>query len=116
MEKLETLKLENLCEGALPELFQRELAAITENIKDPNANPDAKRELIMKVSFMPFPDRSGAQIELKTTTKLAGTKAVTSNMFIHTSGGKHYALPKDARQQEIFGAAANGRTEKGEVQ
>ena len=107
MENLETLKLENICDGSLPELFERELAALLENISDANTDPEKKRKITVEFTFEPFPDRSGARIELRCSTKLAGVQTVKSNMFIHRAAGKTYALPRDARQQQMFGPAGS---------
>lgn len=102
-DKRDELSLENLCSGAMPELFARELSAVLANIADINTAPEKKRSLMLKLVFSPFTDRSGAQIELTCETKLVGVKGVKSNAFIYTHDGKYIAIPQDARQEKLFG-------------
>lgn len=110
MQKLETLDLSNICGGALPELFERELQAVVANIADPNADPKKKRAISVEFTFTPFKDRSGAQVDMRVVSKLSGNELVTSNFFIHKTAEKTYALPRDARQQEFFPKGSSPNT------
>jgi hypothetical protein len=102
-DEKDVLSLENVCSGAMPEIFKRELTAVLANIADLNTSSDKKRNLTLKLTFTPFPDRSGAQIELTCETKLAGVKGVKSNAFIYSDKGQLIAIPQDARQEKLFG-------------
>lgn len=102
MKQLETLDLNNICEGSLPELFERELQAVLANIADVNTDSRKKRSISIDLTFTPFKDRTGAEVELRVVSKVAGNETVSSNVFIHKTADKTYALPRDARQQEIF--------------
>lgn len=114
MEELETLNIQNICKGSVPELFDREISAVVANVLDPNTPTDKARKITLEVIFNPFSDRSGAEVELKISTKLSGATTVKSNMFIHRSAGKDYALPQDARQQKMFGKSDGPTTTKKE--
>src|SRR4029077_7905606 len=102
-DEKDVLSLENVCSGAMPEIFRRELSAVLANIADINTSTEKKRSLVLKLSFSPFSDRSGAQIELTCETKLAGVKGVKSNAFIYSDKGRLIAIPQDARQEKLFG-------------
>jgi hypothetical protein len=102
-DEKDVLSLENVCNGAMPEIFRRELTAVLANIADLNTSTEKKRSLNLKLVFTPFSDRSGAQIELVCETKLAGVKGVKSNAFIYSHNGQLLAIPQDARQEKLFG-------------
>ena len=65
------LSIENICGGAVPERFQRELASVLQNINDPNNPAETKRSLTLQFDFEPFPDRNGAIVTLKSCQAMA---------------------------------------------
>lgn len=102
-DEIVQLDLSNICNGALPEVFERDLQKVLENIADPNTDVDKSRIITIELNFTPFVDRSGAVVTLKTKTKLPGIPTQTSTVFIGKHQGKTVAVPKDARQQQLFG-------------
>jgi hypothetical protein len=101
--KVNVLSIGNICNGALPEIFNRDLEKILENINDPDTDADKKRSMTIELTFIPFSDRSGASVELKTKMKLVGVPAVTATVFIGKHEGRLVAVPKDEHQKELFG-------------
>lgn len=101
--KINVLSIGNICNGALPELFNRELDKVLENINDPDTDADKKRSITIELVFVPFSDRSGAAVELKAKTKLVGVPSVGSTVFIGKHEGRLVAVPKDERQKQLFG-------------
>jgi hypothetical protein len=101
--EIETLNLVNICGGALVEVFERDLQKVLENIADQNTDADKNRIINIRLTFIPFKDRSGAVVELKSETKLPGIPAQSSTVFIDRQNGKTVAVPKDTKQAQLFG-------------
>lgn len=47
------ITLENMCGGSVQEKFNRALKRVTENILDPNMDPEKKRTITIKFTFVP---------------------------------------------------------------
>lgn len=54
------LSVDNLANGAVYELLQREFTRVADNILDPNTSEKAKRKIKVEIVADPYPDRSGA--------------------------------------------------------
>ena len=98
----EKLTLDNICAGAVPEIFQRSLKAVLANIRDPNADGDAKRTLTLEFTFKPHSDRSGADVSMVVKEKLATLPCVKGALFVSQKGGELNAYPRDPRQEALF--------------
>lgn len=85
--KLVEIDLNTVCEGSLPELFNRELQNVLRNIRDINTEETTKREINIKFVFEPMEEtsRTKASIDLKVSSKLAPTKPVRSSLMIDGS-------------------------------
>ena len=103
-EALETLSLDNICGGAVPEVFARELDAVLKNIADVNVPAQKKRSLTLEIAFKPFEDRSGAEIEFSCKSKTVPIAAVKSRMYIAQQAGQHVAIPDNPNQRKLFPA------------
>lgn len=99
---MDKLNIGNICGGALPELFDRALAEIVENIKDVNTSVDKKREMVIKITVQPYVDRSGAQITATCESKLSGVAAVSGTMFVSQKPNHLEAYTSDPRQNQLF--------------
>ena len=82
--KLVEIDLNSVCEGALPELFQRELTNVIRNMKDINTEEETKRKLVIEFTLEPMRDsgRSKCTIDLKVSSKLAPVKSVRSSLML----------------------------------
>lgn len=100
---MEHLNIDNICGGALREVFERELREILKNIKDPNTPAQAKRTMSFTLTFKPFVDRSGAEIELRPKHTVAPLDAVRGNIYVSgQSSADVKAYPRDPRQDVLF--------------
>ena len=100
---MENLSLTNVMNGGLVELFDRELAEVLRNIADVNTPATAKRRISLEVVFKPFEDRSGAELELKCSSKVVGVAPPKTQIFMgRGSDGKVKAYSRDPRQVELF--------------
>lgn len=117
--EIEELNLTNIGKGALPDLFQRELQVVLDNIKDINTEADVRRSITITIDFQPMKERDGAQVSVDLKSKLAAVKGVNSTIFINKSDGRNVAVPQDLTQRHLFGPdhAPAGVTEmrKGET-
>jgi hypothetical protein len=103
MEAPITINIGNLCDGAIVEAFDTELAKVLANILDPNTEARDKREITFTVKFHPKDDRVQINTTFECKTKLAGLMAATSRMFIgRDDTGVLYGLSEDPRQMNIF--------------
>jgi hypothetical protein len=92
-----------ICEGALVEAFEVELAKVIKNIMDPNTEAKAKRSITMTVDFHPKDDRVQINVESEVKTRLAGLVPANSRIFVaKDADGVLYALDEDPRQMHIF--------------
>jgi hypothetical protein len=102
MSTTRKVSLENIGQGAAAALLQRELGKVLSNIKDPNTSHKTKREITLKFTLAPYPDRNGAEVTVASSTKLAATSAVETHIFIGKDDqGKLQAFSHDVRQQEM---------------
>jgi hypothetical protein len=100
---LDRLSLTNICNGAVPERFERALTAIMKNIRDPMAPAKQKRKMTLEFEFEPHTDRSGAEVTFSIKEKLAGDETVKGNIYMFCPpGGELTACPRDPRQELLF--------------
>ena len=75
------ITFENLNNGELAEKFCMALAQIGYNLKDPNMDPNAKREMTIKIVFKPTGGGAlNAEVDVK--TKLAGFRKSSTTLLI----------------------------------
>lgn len=94
--------LDTLANGALLELFGAELARVLTNIQDPNTDHKAKREIALRITFKPDENRDVTDILVAASCKLAGIKAVRSQLFIGKQNGKLVAVESNPKQPGLF--------------
>lgn len=103
------LNIGNICRGAVAERFERACAEIMKNIKDPNTAAEAKRKMTMTFTFVPFKDRTGAQVSFSIDTRMPGAEPVEGTVFIMQSqNGVVRGFAKDPRQDALFTEATQG--------
>ena len=99
----ESITIMNICNGGVPEVFERELREVLANIADPNTAAEKIRGLTLKFVFVPHEDRSGAHVAFSCKATLQPVKIAKSQVFLsrHTGALKAYAA--DHRQVAMFG-------------
>jgi hypothetical protein len=103
MPQAERVSLLNLSRGAAIERFDHELSKVLANIKDVNTDAKKKRKITLEVVLTPYPDRTGVDVELSCTSKLASLAPVTGgSMFIAKQGEELAAFTHDLRQEPLF--------------
>ncbi len=104
----ELVTLENLGNGAIPEMFQAALNRVLKNIGDVNTEWKAKRSITIETGFAPFDDRSGADISLAVNVKLAQSRRASTRMFMAYRGEDVRAYPQHPNQLLMFGSEGRG--------
>jgi hypothetical protein len=95
------LNVDNLANGAVYELLQRELTRMADNILDPNTSEKQKRKIKIEIIAQPYPDRSGAVYTVGVNSTLAGIKPAEGNLYIVRRGGETIVVSRNHKQMEL---------------
>lgn len=95
------LSIDNLANGALYELLQREFSRMADNILDPNTSEKAKRKIKVEIVASPYPDRSGAVYTVSVNSTLAGMRPAEGNLYIVRRGGETIVVSRNHKQMEM---------------
>jgi hypothetical protein len=105
----ESISLQTICAGGVPEVFEHELKAVLTNITDPNTSAEKARSITMKFVFKPTEDRSGATVDFTCRAALQPVKVVKSQMYLSRHTGPLKAYSVDQRQVAMFGPEAEAK-------
>src|SRR6266436_156012 len=98
----EELNIINICNGAVPDLFERELKEVYKNIQDVNTPYEKARKIIFEFTFEPFDDRSGAMVHFSCKSRSVPVEEKSGRSFIQRRGGNVLAFPHDPQQARLF--------------
>lgn len=98
MVDLTEVSLETLADGAAPELFQRELRRVLENIQDPNTDPEKNRRIRLDVTFEPAEGRGEGRVTVKASSKLAPSETDGRTVYFGEKDGRLAAAHYDPEQ------------------
>lgn len=101
MSELKKLDLSTVADGALPELFERELYAVLSNIDDINTNPTKVRRINIVIDFAPTKDRSQAAVSCGVTSKLAAPDKAAGHVHLVRRAGVLQAFAQDPNQLDL---------------
>lgn len=90
--------LENIGNGAAIELFNRELAAVLENILDVNTSETAKRSITLKIDIKPASDRGMGAVDISCKSTLAPTHSFQTKLFFGRDKNGPKAVEYDPKQ------------------
>ena len=105
----EQLSLNNICNGGVPEIFERELREVLKNIADVNTDPEGTRKIIFEFTFEPYKDRSGTLIRFRCKSKLEPVEEVQGQAFIQRTSAGIVALAHDPKQARLFSPEGDGK-------
>jgi len=100
-ETIVDVTLESLAGGALTELFARELGVVLGNIQDINTDPDAVREITLKVKLKPNDSREVVVVRASASSKLASVKGIETAIYVGRRGGQVIATEYNPRQMNF---------------
>ena len=101
MGDLKRLDLQTVADGALPELFERELNAVPMNIDDVNTDPKKKRRITIEIEFAPSKDRSQAEVSCGIRSYLAPVDKQPGHVHLVRRGGVIQAFAQDPNQLDL---------------
>lgn len=90
-----------LANGALKERLELAMTEIIDNIDDPNTSETATRELNLKISIKPFPDRRNCTYTIQVKTKLQPIKEFAGHIIVGFKGDDAVLYENNPNQQEI---------------
>lgn len=77
------MSIATMCNGAVQERIDRALRKVSENILDPNTDGSKKREISIKITFIPNEDdREDVAVGIQVATKLAEETGITTSMWM----------------------------------
>ena len=97
------LKLETLNNGAVGELFTEEFGKVLANINDLNVEPEAIREITIKIKIKPSRDRLTATTAVSAVSKLSPNMPIAGSAFFVFEKNKPKAFIHNPRQEMISG-------------
>src|SRR3989339_1646960 len=97
----ENLKLTNVNNGAIDDLFNEELGKVLNNINDLNVEADAVREIRINIKIKPSKDRLTATTAISVSSKLASNVANEGSVFFSFENNKPKAYANNYRQMTI---------------
>lgn len=103
MSEPESITITTICNGGVPEVFERELREVLANIADPNTAAESTRGITLKFVFKPHEDRSGAHVSFSCKPSLQPVRIAKSQMFLSRHSGQLKAYAADQRQVAMFG-------------
>lgn len=99
--KLREVSLVTLGGGAAVELFDDALRELLRNVADPNTEPKATREIVLKVKIKPSESRDFAAVEIHCAPKLAAVSPATTHVFLGTDGRTVRAYENNPVQPDL---------------
>lgn len=99
--ELKKLTLDNIAGGALPELFQRELERVLDNIDDVNCDPEKARTITITLTFLSNDQRSAAAVGAVCRASLVPVRKTASVVHLGRAGGLLQAFAADPNQMNL---------------
>lgn len=101
MSDLSTVTLETLNGGVVPELFEKEFAAVMANIDDPSTDAKKPRVITIEITVSALEDRSQAAIRVSAKSKLVGVKPTAQLVYLVRKGGRMAAYAANPNQERL---------------
>lgn len=97
----EYLSVENINGGRLASHINEHIKDVMEDVINPNKPAKARRELTIKIGFVPSKSRREAEIDYTVSAKLAGMEKEKSHCNVRKIGGKAFASVEHIEQQDL---------------
>jgi hypothetical protein len=89
--------------GAVEDLFNEELGKVLRNIGDLNTDPEAVREICVRIKIAPSKDRMTAATLIQATSRLAPNVPVAGSAFFAFENNKPKAYTHNPNQMVFDG-------------
>jgi hypothetical protein len=84
MQEMKNVTIETMSDGAAIERANLELSRVLANILDKNTDPEAAREVTLKIKLKPNSGRNAAEVTIQATSKLAPVTGHNTQVYIGT--------------------------------
>ena len=92
--------LSTMAEGAVEQLFNRELQGVLKNIDDINTSATAAREINIKLKLKPNTSRDNCELTIQCSSKKAPVKDVATSFHLSVGTSGFEAYEKVERELE----------------
>jgi hypothetical protein len=96
------LNVGNILGGKFPELFNKAIQQLIDNMRDVNTPADSTRKISFEFTFKPTDDRQTAAVLLSTKLKLASMEPCAGTVYVSKAEGTLKAYTRDIRQEILF--------------
>jgi hypothetical protein len=104
-EELIPINIGNINDGAVIDMFDRELQSALKNINDLSTPATATRSITIRLDLKPHSDRCVIETTVSCSTKLAGVEKHNSKVFMgRTEDNSVIAFASDPRQMAFWTA------------
>jgi len=97
----EAVTLNSIAGGVLPELFDREMKKVVENVLDLNSAATAVRTINIKIKIKPDEKRNFGHVSIVVISGIASQNPYGSTMYFGRKGGEAQAI-EPPHQKELF--------------
>lgn len=108
MNEPQEISISTVCNGGVPEVFERGLREVLANITDPSTEASKARGITLKFTITPTDDRLSATVAFTCRSVLQPVQVARSPLFLSRHSGELKAYALDQRQIDLFG----GQTQK----
>lgn len=96
------MQLGTLCDGAVANQFQAALDEVARNMRDPNFDADAKREITIKVVFAPDSAMKHVAVSGHVAVKMPGRAAAYTLAYPQTKPGQFGFIERAPAEQLVL--------------
>ena len=102
---MKNVDLVTMQRGVVIDMFNEEFEKVLNNIADDNVEPDAVRDITIKLQIKPDKTRKTAATKVDVNSKLAPVKSSDGMLFIGMEENKPVAYEDDCRQEDLQDAS-----------
>lgn len=96
----QTFALDEIIGGAVAARVDEALEAIARSIDDPNTEPTARRELVVRMGFKPNKLRTSAEVAVDVQTRLPGRSPLLTVAFVGFSAREKRFLVREQQNDQ----------------
>jgi hypothetical protein len=97
------LDFASLADGALMDLFDKQVRKVMDNIKDPNTAPKSKRKVTLEVEFAPDESRKIVSVVISTHATLSHIKPISTAAILEEENGKLVPYVQSSEDSDVPG-------------
>ncbi len=99
-DQFKKMDIVTLSDGAVIERINHEMSKVFDNIADVNTDPNATREITVKLKFKPSEDRHSATTSVSCSSKLCSMEQLVKRVYFGEDGNAYERL--DPKPDGLF--------------